>query len=74
LGTSDGAGIRFPGQDQPDEPVWRLGADLTPPEEEMRAAAAAGELVDRGEGPLELTEMRAWGEERTVRAAKPRQT
>ncbi len=35
----------------------------------MVAAAAAGELVDRGEGPFTLAEMQAWAEERTVRAA-----
>jgi hypothetical protein len=35
----------------------------------MVAAAAAGELVDRGEGLFSLAEMRMWGEERTIRAA-----
>ena len=35
----------------------------------MVAGAAAGELVDRGEGPFTLAEMQAWTEERTVRAA-----
>jgi hypothetical protein len=35
----------------------------------MIAAAAAGELVDRGEGLFSLAEMRMWGEERTIRAA-----
>ena len=34
----------------------------------MVAAAAAGELVDRGEGLFRLAEMRTWGEERTIRA------
>ena len=35
----------------------------------MVAGAAAGELVNRGEGPFRLAEMQTWGEERTVRAA-----
>ena len=35
----------------------------------MVVAAAAGESVDRGEGPFDLAEMQTWGEERTVRAA-----
>ena len=34
----------------------------------MVVAAAAGELVDRGEGPYDLAEMQTWGEERTIRA------
>jgi hypothetical protein len=40
-----------------------------PVEQQMVAGAAAGELVDRGEGPFELARMQGWGEERTVRAA-----
>jgi hypothetical protein len=47
---------------------WRRG-DLMPLEEEMRAKAAAGELVDRGEGPFDLAEMQAWDGTRLVRAA-----
>jgi hypothetical protein len=35
----------------------------------MRAKAAAGQLLDRGEGPFDLAAMRLWGEERTVSAA-----
>ena len=35
----------------------------------MVARAGAGELVDLGEGPYDLAGMRAWTEERTVRAA-----
>ena len=35
----------------------------------MVAGAAAGELVNRGEGPFTLAEMQAWADERTVRAA-----
>jgi hypothetical protein len=35
----------------------------------MVSAAAAGDLVDRGEGPFELADMQSWAEERTVRAA-----
>ncbi len=34
----------------------------------MLAHAAAGQLVDLGEGPFNLAEMQAWGTERTVRA------
>jgi hypothetical protein len=49
-------------------PSWRPGMDLTPLEEEMRVKAVAGELTDLGAGPFNLTEMQAWGEERTVRA------
>ena len=45
------------------------GRELTPLEEEMVAAATAGELVERGEGSFTLAEMQAWAEERTVRAA-----
>jgi uncharacterized protein YjbI with pentapeptide repeats len=39
-----------------------------PLEQEMIDAAVAGTLVDRGEGRFSPTEMRAWGEDRTVRA------
>jgi hypothetical protein len=42
---------------------------VAPLEEQMRANAATGELLDRGEGPFDLTAMQSWGEERTVRAA-----
>jgi hypothetical protein len=35
----------------------------------MVTGAGTGELVDHGDGPFTLAEMRAWGEERTVRAA-----
>ena len=48
---------------------WRPGGELTPLELEMLAGAAAGELVERGEGSFSLAQMQAWGEERTVRAA-----
>src|SRR5881392_1598174 len=41
---------------------------LTPLEQEIIDAAVAGKPVDRGEGRFTLTEMRAWGEDRTVRA------
>ena len=45
-----------------------MGQNPTPLEQEMIDAAAAGKRVDRGKGPFSLTEMRAWGEDRTVRA------
>jgi hypothetical protein len=45
------------------------GGDLSGLEEDMVAAAALGEPVDRRDGPLELDLGQAWGEERTVRAA-----
>lgn len=38
-------------------------------EEEVVAGAAAGKLVDRGEGPSNPGEMQTWGADRTVRAA-----
>jgi hypothetical protein len=37
-------------------------------DQEIIDAAVAGELVDRGEGPFSLSEMRAWGDDRTVQA------
>ena len=46
-----------------------MGGDLTRLEEEMQAKAAAGELVDRGEGPFNLADMQGWGKERVIRAA-----
>ena len=67
--SNAGAGAQPPEQDWLAEPGWRPGEDLTALEEEMRAKAATGELTDRGEGPFDLTEMEAWGTERTVRAA-----
>jgi hypothetical protein len=69
LGTSEGVGTQPPAKDWQTQPGRRPGGDLTPLEEEMVAAAAAGELVDRGEGLFSLAEMRTWGEERTIRAA-----
>jgi hypothetical protein len=68
LGTSEGVGAQLPVQDWPAQP-GRVGGDLTPLEAEMVAAAAGGELVDWGEGLFGLAEMRAWGQERTIRAA-----
>jgi hypothetical protein len=53
LGTSGG--------DRPAWPGWRQGEDLTALEEQMVARAAVGELVDRGGGPFNLAEMKAWG-------------
>jgi hypothetical protein len=65
LGTSEGVDAQLPAKDRPVLP----DRELTPLEEKLVAAAAAGEPVDRGEGPFELAEMRMWGEERTIRAA-----
>jgi len=42
---------------------------VAPLEEQMRAKAATGELLDCGEGPFDLTAMQLWGEERAVSAA-----
>jgi len=41
---------------------------VAPPEEEMRAKAKTGELLDRGEGPFDVAATQ-WGRERTVSAA-----
>jgi hypothetical protein len=68
LDTSDDVGARRSGRDRPAHPARWPGEELTPLEEETIASTAAGDLVDRGEGPFSLAEMRAWGEERTVRA------
>jgi hypothetical protein len=67
LNTSD-TGPRPPARVQLGLPDWHPGADLMPLEEEMRAKAAAGELMDRGAGPFDLAQMQGWGEERAVRA------
>ena len=69
MGTGDGVGTQLSAEDWPAQPGRRPSGDLTLLEEEMVAAAAAGELVDRGEGLFSLAEMRMWGEERTIRAA-----
>jgi hypothetical protein len=49
--------------------AWHQDDQLTASEEEMCACAAAGDVLDRGEGPFPLDAMRAWPAERTVRAA-----
>ncbi len=69
LGESGGVSGQAPATNLLGWPGWRLGAKLTLLEEEMLAAAVAGELVDRGEGAFALGDMQAWGKERTVRAA-----
>jgi hypothetical protein len=69
LGTSGGMGAQLPAGDQPALSGWHPGQDLMVLEEEMVAAAAAGNLVDRGKGPFSLAEMQTWGNERTIRAA-----
>jgi hypothetical protein len=61
LGTSE--------EDQPRWPGWLPGMELTALEEVMRAKAAVGELVDRGEGPFDEGEMLGRGKEETIRAA-----
>jgi hypothetical protein len=66
---TSGAGAQPPAKEQLTLPPWHPGEDLTALEAEMKAKAVEGELVDRGEGPFELAEMQAWGEERAVRAA-----
>jgi hypothetical protein len=50
-------------------PDWRPGEDLTEAERVLIDGAEAGALVDGGPGPYELTDMQAWGLDRTVRAA-----
>ncbi|HYB88718.1 MAG TPA: hypothetical protein VEC76_17870 [Streptosporangiaceae bacterium] len=54
---------------RPQVQVILAGGHPTPLEEEMRAKAAAGELLDCGGGPFDLAAMQLWGEERAVRAA-----
>ena len=49
-------------------PSWSPGAGLTPLEQRMLAAAAAGEPVDLGVGPFTLAEMQDWHDDRAVRA------
>jgi hypothetical protein len=68
LDTDDRLDAQRPTQDQ-SSLSWRPGEDLTPLEEEMVARVAVGEPVDRGDGLSGLEEMRAWSEDRTVRAA-----
>ena len=61
-------GPQPPAQEQFAVPGWRPADGLMPREEEMLKAAARG-LVDDGPGPFDLAGMKAWTEERTVRAA-----
>jgi hypothetical protein len=68
LNTSD-TGPQSATQAQLALPTWHPGGTLTPLEDEMKAKAAAGELLDRGEGPFDLTDMQRWGQERVIRAA-----
>jgi hypothetical protein len=42
---------------------------VAPLEEEMRARAATGELLEGGAGPFDLPAMQLWGEDRAVSAA-----
>ena len=64
LDTSD-TGSQSPPQAQ----LTRPDGHVAPLEEQMRAKAAIGELLDCGEGPFDLATMQLWGEERTVSAA-----
>ncbi len=48
---------------------WRPGDDLTEAEQVLCDGSATGALADGGPGPYELTDMQAWGRDRTVRAA-----
>jgi hypothetical protein len=63
LDTSD-TGSQSPSQAQLTQPGGHPALA-----EEMRAKAAAGELLDGGAGPFDLAAMQLWGEERTVSAA-----
>ena len=69
LGANGKTGEQLPAEDQPEWPGWRVGVELTPLEQEMRAKAEVGDLVDRGEGPFDLADMQGWGQERAIRAA-----
>lgn len=69
MDIEDRTGALRPSQNGRTRLGWHPGYNLTVLEQEVVAGAATGELVDRGEGPFSLTEMRAWGAERTVRAA-----
>jgi hypothetical protein len=68
LDVSD-SGSQPPARERFVVPGWRSGGDLLPREEEMRAQAVVGGLVDGGAGPFDLADMEAWAGERTVRAA-----
>ena len=58
------------GSDEPALPEWRVGDSLQPLEREMIDNAAAGERLDLLDEPApDLQAMRAWGPERTIRAA-----
>jgi hypothetical protein len=48
--------------------AWCPGDQLLPLEEKLCSTAAAGELLDCGGGQFSLSEMQAWGQDRTVRA------
>lgn len=49
--------------------VWRPGDDLWPLECEMLRMAESGEQLGPADGEYPLAEMKAWGQERTIRAA-----
>ena len=63
MDTSD-TGSQSPPQAQLTQPGGHAAL-----EEEMRARAATGDLLDCGAGPFDLAAMQQWGEERAVSAA-----
>ena len=67
--TSNGPHGHLCSQDRIAQQSWHPGDNLTPLEQEMVADAQAGEQVDRSGGGFTLAEMKAWTEERTIRAA-----
>ena len=56
---------------EPGEPdaADRPGSGRWPCENDMLARAAAGEMLDLGTSPLDPERMRAWGQDRTIRAS-----
>jgi hypothetical protein len=69
LETSNGPDGRLSSQDRIAQQSWHPGDNLTPLEQEMVDDAQAGELVDLGGGGFTPTEMKAWADGRTIRAA-----
>jgi len=55
----------LPGTPEPDS----SGQGYLPCEVKMLRFAAAGEQLDLGQGPFELSAMKAWAEDRTIRAS-----
>ena len=61
------------GPDMPDHRSWQPGDALWRREVDMLRMAKIGAQLSFGEGPFDLTTMKAWGLERTIRAAVLRQ-